>query len=84
MELTTIIGLISAACTTAAFAPQALKTIRSKQTRDLSLPMYIVLNVGIILWLVYGFMEKDIPVIAANLATFIFAFTILILKIKYK
>jgi MtN3 and saliva related transmembrane protein len=46
--------------------------------------MLIVLCTGIILWLVYGFYVRDIPIIAANIVTFLFASMILVLKIRYK
>ena len=78
---TTVLGLVAATCTTVAFIPQALKTIK---TKDLSLPTYILLVVGIILWLLYGILMHDLPVIIANAVTFFFIGTILVLKIKHK
>ena len=79
-----ILGSIAAVCTTIAFIPQAIKTIRSKHTKDLSLGMYGLLNVGILLWLCYGILIKEIPVILANGITLIFTLIILALIIKYK
>ncbi len=84
MDFTTILGLTAAFLTTFAFIPQALKVIRTKNTKDLSLPMYYILTFGIILWLVYGILSHDFPVTIANAITFCFVFTILALKIKYK
>lgn len=84
MNNITIIGLFAAVFTTSAFLPQALKTIRTKNTKDLSLSMYIVFSTGVFLWLIYGLLIKDIPVIIANAITFVFAVTILGFKIKYK
>jgi len=80
----TLIGLLAATCTTIAFLPQAIRVIRTKQTRDLSLGMYSIFSTGILLWLIYGVIIKDIPIMAANLITFMLSFTILVLKIKYK
>ena len=82
--LVTLIGLVGAALTTFAFLPQMIKVIRYKQTRDISLAMYIVMVCGASFWLVYGFMISSIPIIFANIVSFIFTFVILILKIKYK
>ncbi|MFC2096585.1 SemiSWEET transporter [Bacteroidota bacterium] len=65
------------------FPGSIIKAIRTKQTNDLSLGMYTLLTTGIILWLVYGIMKNDLPIILANGVTFIFAVTILFLKIKY-
>lgn len=80
----TYLGMAAAACTTFSFLPQALKTIRTRNTKDLSLSMYSVLTIGIFLWLVYGLIIWDIPVIAANTVTLFLTITILTLKIRYK
>jgi len=79
-----IIAYIAAVLTTSSFIPQALKTIKTKQTKDLSLGMYLSFSIGVMLWFVYGIFLKDMPIILANGITFIFAFIILILKIKHK
>tara|TARA_R110001583_G_scaffold191354_2_gene356441 strand:+ start:501 stop:755 length:255 start_codon:yes stop_codon:yes gene_type:complete len=84
MEINTIIGLAAAACTTFSFLPQAVKVIKTKQTKDLSLIMYSVFTTGVFLWLTYGISVNDIPLIIANSITLIFALTILIMKIRYK
>jgi len=84
MELITVLGLVAATCTTFSFLPQALKTIQTKQTKDLSLGMYIVLITGVVLWFVYGIFIKDLPIILANGISLIFTATILFLIIKYK
>ena len=84
MEPVTVIGLIAAACTTFAYAPQAVKTIKTKNTKSLSLIMYVIMTVGIVLWLSYGILLRDLPIIIANTVTLLFAGIILILKIKYK
>ncbi len=84
MNFITILGLVAATCTTIAFLPQAIKTIRTRHTKDLSLGMYALLTTGIILWLIYGVIKNDLPIILANGVTLVFAATILFLKIKYK
>lgn len=83
MNYDTITGLFAAVCTTVAYMPQAIKTIKSKHTKDLSLGMYVVLNIGIIGWLFYGVMISDLPIIAANGVSIIFTGTILVLKLKH-
>ena len=80
----TLLGLVAAICTTVSFLPQAIKIIKTKQIKDLSLGMYTVLTTGIFLWFLYGLMIKDLPVILANGITLIFTATILFLIIKYK
>ncbi len=78
-----IIGLMAGTCTTMSFFPQVIKTIKSKETKDLSLSMYIVLATGILLWTVYGILINDIPVIIANGISFALAAIVLGLKLKY-
>jgi MtN3 and saliva related transmembrane protein len=83
-NLITMLGLTAGVLTTIAYLPQLIKTWQSKSAHDLSWSMLIVLCVGIILWLVYGAYVHDIPIIAANIVTFVFAGMILVLKIKYR
>lgn len=80
----TTLGLIAGVLTTIAYLPQLIKTWQTKSAHDLSWSMLIVLCTGIILWLVYGFYIQNIPIIAANIVTFVFTSMILVLKIKYK
>lgn len=84
MNFVTIIGYLAAFGTTASFLPQAIKTIQTKDTSGISLPMYILFTVGTLLWLIYGVLAPSLPVAVANAITLIFASTILIYKIKYK
>jgi MtN3 and saliva related transmembrane protein len=81
--LVTIIGLIGAILTTIGFLPQMIKVIRTKQTRDISLGMYIIMIIGAVFWLTYGIILSSIPIIFANSISFVFVLIILIMKIKY-
>ena len=83
MSLTLLIGLVAASLTTFAFLPQSIKAIRTKHTKDLSLPMLLMLETGIVIWIIYGFIISDIPLLAANFISFVFITAILILKIKH-
>jgi len=83
MAFTTIIGIIAAICTTISFLPQTIKTIKTKQTKDLSFMMYSIFVFGVFMWLVYGIIINDFPLMLANIITFILAGTVLVLKIKY-
>lgn len=82
MDWITVLGLIAASCTTIAFLPQVIKAFRTRETKDISLLMYIVLVTGVFLWLVYGIIIEDIPLILANSLTLLFAAAVLILKLK--
>ncbi|NOT90026.1 MAG: SemiSWEET transporter [Lysobacter sp.] len=76
-------GYLAAVMTTLAFVPQAIKTIRTKDTRGISLGMYVVFTAGIAMWLVYGIALDSIPMILANVVTFLLSATILGLKLKH-
>lgn len=82
-DMVSIFGYLAAILTTLSFLPQAIKTIRDKNTEGISLIMYSMFTAGVLLWLIYGIFIKDVPVIIANLVTLILAVTILILKVKY-
>jgi MtN3 and saliva related transmembrane protein len=76
------VGYIAAVLTTCAFLPQVVKTVRSGETKHISLGMYVLLCSGITLWLVYGLMIQAPPVIIANLVTLVLAGAILGMKLK--
>lgn len=84
MDFVSLIGLAAATLTTVSFVPQVIRVWRTRSTRDLSLPMYLVFTVGIALWLVYGLMIDDLPVILANVITLALAAVILFFKLRYK
>lgn len=83
MNFYTIIGLMAGFCTTVAFLPQAIKTWQTKSAKDLSLGMYSIFCLGITLWVIYGFLVNDLPVLLANLASLILATSILYFKLSY-
>ncbi|SMF16317.1 MtN3 and saliva related transmembrane protein [Tistlia consotensis] len=83
MTLVTLVGLAAGTCTTAAFLPQALKAWRTRQTRDLSLSMFLVFVTGIVLWLAYGLILGDVPIVVANALTLLLAGSILALKLRH-
>ena len=83
MSLVMLTGMIAAVLTTAAFLPQVLRTWRTRSTSDISLGMFITYVTGILLWLVYGLMLGDIPLIASNAVTFVLSGAILLLKLRH-
>ena len=84
MENTTLLGLLAGTLTTLSFLPQVIKTWKSKSTKDISLGMFISFCAGVFLWLVYGILIHDLPVIITNFVTLILASSILWMKLKYK
>ena len=83
MPLTDLIGSIAATLTTASFIPQALHTFRTKDVRGISLGMYSAFTAGVGLWLVYGWLLGELPIIIANAITFSLALAILVMKLRY-
>lgn len=83
MEITTIIGSVGGVLTTLSALPQAIKSWKEKSVKDISLYMYIILCVGILLWLIYGLLIHDYVVIIANGVSLMINVFILALKIKY-
>lgn len=71
------IGYAAAALTTGSFLPQAILTLRTRDTRGISLAMYSVFTVGVALWLVYGLSLGEWPIVVANAVTLALALTIL-------
>ena len=81
-DMSITVGYIAAFLTTAAFVPQ---TYHSWSTRDLSgisLPMYTMFTIGVGFWLFYGYLIGSVPVIFANLITFLLSSMVLCLKIQ--
>ena len=80
---TDLIGYIAMSLTTAAFAPQALHTLKTRDVSGISLAMYASFTVGVALWLVYGLLRGDWPIIVGNSITLLLALLILVLKLRY-
>ena len=76
-------GFLAALLTTIAFLPQLYKTWKTKSADDVSLIMLILFIIGLICWIIYGLKIHSIPILVANIITFIFNLSILLLKITY-
>ena len=76
-----MIGYLAATLTTASFLPQAILTIRTKDTESLSLSMYSLFTLGVFCWLIYGIYISDKAIIFANAITLVLAASILSFKI---
>jgi MtN3 and saliva related transmembrane protein len=76
-----IIGYIAATLTTSSFLPQAILTIKTRNTDALSLSMYSIFTLGVLFWLIYGIIIDDYAIISANAITLLLAASILGFKI---
>jgi len=83
IDLTLVLGYLAALCTTAAFIPQVIHTIKTKSTEDISLYMYLIFLIGVFSWFLYGMYIESLPIILANGITFLLALIVLIEKIRY-
>jgi MtN3 and saliva related transmembrane protein len=81
MTLTDSIGYLAAALTTSSFVPQAVLTVRTRNVSGISLGMYSVFTLGVGLWLAYGVVIGEWPIVIANALTLALAATILGMKI---
>ncbi|OGD96568.1 hypothetical protein A3H87_02015 [Candidatus Curtissbacteria bacterium RIFCSPLOWO2_02_FULL_42_37] len=84
MSIMSIIGFDAAALGTIAFLPQVVKVLMSKETKDISLPTFLIVAATNFLWTIYGILRKDVPLTIANSVIFVSVLVILWAKIKYK
>lgn len=78
-----LIGYIAAACTTLCWLPQAVRVVRTRDTRAISLWMQGLLCIGIGLWLTYGLLIKSLPVVVSNLVTLPLVLVIVAMKLRH-
>jgi MtN3 and saliva related transmembrane protein len=76
------IGIIAAILTTSAFIPQVYKIYKEKKAQGVSLTMYLIMLVGVLLWLVYGVLIGSIAIILANSVTAVLQLLVIIFKLK--
>jgi len=81
MSTTEILGYCAAFLTTASFLPQAVLTLKTRDTSSLSLSMYSMFTLGVLLWLIYGIERSDKAIIFANSITLLLSSSILGFKV---
>jgi MtN3 and saliva related transmembrane protein len=82
MNIVDWIGYAAATLTTLSFVPQAWLSFRSRDVSGISLGMYSSFTIGIALWLLYGLLLRQWPLIVANSITLLLASAILALKLR--
>lgn len=78
-----ILGLVAATCTTISFIPQVIKTYRMKSGKGVSMGMYSIFLFGVALWLVYGLIIKNWPIILSNMITLSLGIAIVIMTLVF-
>jgi MtN3 and saliva related transmembrane protein len=77
-----IIGYLAALLTTFSFLVQAIQSWRTRDLSGISVGMYSMFTLGVALWLIYGILIESWPLIVTNALTFLFALSILLMKLK--
>ena len=83
METEKLLGYAAGFLTTVAFVPQVVKIWTTRSAHDVSLPTFIAFTTGVALWLTYGFVLKEPPMILWNSVTLVLAGAILAMKLKF-
>ncbi|MBA2499594.1 MAG: SemiSWEET transporter [Chitinophagaceae bacterium] len=84
LELPHYIGLVAGVCTSFSLLPQLIKMIKEKKVDDISFFMLLTLLVGLGLWVYYGILRTDWPIIITNSFSFLLNGTMIVLRIRYK
>jgi MtN3 and saliva related transmembrane protein len=79
----TLLGIFAGTLTTIAFLPQLLRVWRSKSAKDISLTWLVTFTAGVSLWLLYGLLLGQVPIIIANAVTLGLTLVILAFKLRY-
>ena len=77
------IGTVGAILTTVCWLPQAIKIIREKETRAISLPTNVAFSIGVLLWLIYGLARADWPLFWSSAVTLALMIVIVTLKLRH-
>jgi MtN3 and saliva related transmembrane protein len=83
MDTIVLVGYIAGTFTTLSFVPQVIRAWKLKETRDLSPAMLLLFALGVLLWTLYGVWTGSIPIIIANVVTFVLILILLGMKVKY-
>lgn len=78
-----ILGLAAGTISSITFLPQVIKIWQTKSAKDLSIPMLLLLVLGVSMWLAYGIIIKNVPVIYTNSMVLLMSFIMLFFKFKY-
>jgi len=80
----TTIGLVAGTLTSVAAIPQVVKTLRTRHARDISVWQPLLLVLGVALWLAYGIMLRDQPLILANIIPLVCNAWLVALKMRWR
>ncbi len=78
-----LLGFIATAFTTSSFVPQVWRTWKTRDVSGISLPTYAIITIGLALWLLYGLLKNDLPLIVANAVMVVLTGAITLMKIRF-
>ncbi|RYY98246.1 MAG: hypothetical protein EOO11_08655 [Chitinophagaceae bacterium] len=84
MDKTQIVGIVAGILTASSLLPQVIKTLKEKKAAEVSIGMLITLMLGVALWIVYGFLRDDLPIIVTNCFSLLVNLTMIGLRLKYR
>jgi MtN3 and saliva related transmembrane protein len=80
----THLGLIAGTLTSIAAIPQVVKTLRTRHARDISVWQPLLLSLGVALWMIYGMLIHNLPLIVANIIPLVCNALLTGLKLYYR
>lgn len=83
MDMPTLLGFAAGLLTTVAFVPQVVKIWKTKSARDVSLHTFVTFTLGVGLWLAYGVVREEPPIVVWNAVTLLLAGAILAMKVRF-
>lgn len=83
MNFLDLLGLVATCFTTSSFVPQVWRIWKTKDVSAISLPTYVIITVGLALWLAYGLLKSDLPLIVANSVMVVLTAAITVMKLRY-
>jgi len=78
-----ILGLVATGFTTSSFVPQVWRTWRTRDVSGISLPTYVIITIGLALWLLYGWLRGDMPLVVANAVMVVLTGAITVMKLRF-
>lgn len=79
-----LFGLTATCLTTSSFVPQVWQTWKSRDASGVSLPTFLILTIGLCMWLVYGWMIGDLPLMVGNAIMVVLTSAIVVMKLVFK
>jgi MtN3 and saliva related transmembrane protein len=84
LDLTEWIGILAGILTAVSLIPQIVKIVREKKSENISFAYLSILLAGLAMWVVYGVLRKDVPVIATNVTSIVINLVTVFVGLKYR